>query len=103
MIMLDLNADLGTVNGRRMSELCHLHNLQFRINAPTRITSLSRTCLDQIITNCPNFVQHTIVEPPVSINDHCTVGMKMNFKVASDTPYERLVWLYENADQEGFQ
>ena len=103
LIMGDLNADFETVNGNHLCDVCLNHNLDYHIKQPTRITDRSATCLDQIITNFPNYVINTIVDPPVSSNDHCTVGLEMNFKIINDLPYHRQIWLYKDGDYEGFR
>ena len=103
MIIGDMNADFRTANGRKLADLCNLHNLMYHITEPTRITTTSRTCLDQILTNFPNFVCETNVDMPVSNNDHCTVSIKLNFKHQKQYPYHRLVWLYKDGDYEGYR
>ena len=94
----DLNADFNTVNGQRLAQLCIRQNLECLIEEPTRITPTSATILDQIITNAPNFVRNTEVSAPVSTNDHCTISVKLNFKVPHEPTYSRLIWQYERAD-----
>ena len=73
-ILRDMNVDLKTSNGNKLTYLCFEHNLQFLANEPTRITT-SQTILDQILTNAPNFVSDVSVLPPLSANDHCTVAL----------------------------
>ena len=103
MIIGDMNADFSTVNGRKLKELCSLHNLDHLIKEPTRVTEESRTCLDQILTNFPNFVRSTLVDTRVATNDHCTISVKLDFKGHKDIPYHRLVWLYKHGDYDGFR
>ena len=102
VILGDINADLCTPNGRKLLELCQIHDLHCHVNEPTRITSQSSACLDQIITNIPNFVTSVQVDCPLSTNDHCTVGIDLAFKVILDPCYYRQIWLYEQGDYEGF-
>jgi hypothetical protein len=87
----------------KVKELCVSGNLTCHINEPTRVTDLTESCLDQIITNMPNFVVDTNVFPPVSTNDHCTVSVKLRFKIHKEEPYYRHIWLYEKGDFEGFR
>jgi len=47
------------------------------INEPTRITDNTSTCLDQIITNMPNFVRNTNVPGPLANCDHCLVSANL--------------------------
>jgi len=103
LIMGDLNADYHSPEGKKLSELCLNYNLTCHIHVPTRITQTSQSCLDQIMTNMPNFVVETNVFPPVSTNDHCTVSIKLRFKLPKEEPYLRHMWLYEKGDYDGFR
>ena len=98
----DLNADFGTNNGKKLLELCTLHNLLCHIKDPTRITSETSSCLGQIISNIPNFVSSVNVEPPISTNDHHTIGANLRFHIKPDLPYYRSIWLYDQGNYEGF-
>ena len=89
LILGNMNADFGTVNGEKLLDLCKHYNFNFRTTEPTKITDTTRTCLDQILTNFRNFVCDSFVEPPVSTNDHSTVGIKLNFRIPKEYPYLR--------------
>jgi len=99
----DLNADLKTGNGNKLCQFCTTHNLHYVIHEPTRLTATSQTILDQVITNAPNFVSSVEVSPPVSTNDHCTVSAKFNFSIQTNKAYFRDVWLFKQADFDGFR
>jgi hypothetical protein len=103
VLLGDLNADFGTVNGNKLEETCLLHNLVYHVDEPTRITSTTRSCLDQILSNVPNFVSSVTVLNPVCTNDHCTVGANLKFRIRSDEAYYRHIWLYDKADYDGFR
>jgi hypothetical protein len=103
IILGDLNADFSTANGKKLLDICRIQNLRYHINEPTRITATSRTCLDQILSNIPQFVSSSCVFDPVYTNDHCTVGVDLTFKIASDPAYTRHVWIYEQGDYDGFR
>lgn len=102
LLMGDLNADFETANGKKLIELCSSFNLTCHINEPTRFEKLSSTCLDQIISNMPNFLCSTTVTPPIA-SDHCTVGAQFKLKVSKELPYERLIWKYQQGDYPGFR
>ena len=95
LLLGDLNADFGTINGKKLLELCTLHNLLCHIKDLTRITSETSSCLDQIISNIPNFVSSVNVEPPISTNDHHTISANLRFHIKPDLPYYRRIWLYD--------
>ena len=103
LILGDLNGDFSTDNGTHLKNVCSNHNLLCHIYEPTRITDKTRTCLDQIISNMPNFISQTYVSPPVSTNDHCTVGVNLDLKIPKEPPYERIVWDYKHGDYPGFR
>ena len=102
-IIGDLNADFKTTNGRELLQLCNYQNLICLVKEPTRITNTSATILDQAITNAPNFVKEVQVSPPVSTNDHCTIGIHLHFKIIKEPAYQRTVWLYKNTDFKEFK
>ena len=76
----DLNSDPNTNNGNKLKTFIERNNLYMHIHEPTRITPTSETCLDQIITSNLNIVKSVHVKPPISMNDHCTVGAVFNFQ-----------------------
>ena len=39
----------------------------------------------------------------ISTNDHCTVGVMLNFKVNEDATYYHTVWLYKDTHSEEFK
>jgi len=102
-ILGDLNADFNSRNGNNLIQLCSNNNFQYLVQEPTRITATSQTVLDQIITNAPNFVSNVSVTPPISTNDHCTVGAHINFKISTRIPYYRHIWLFKQANFDQFR
>ena len=102
-ILGDLNGDPNTYNGRKLNEFCKYQNLECLVKEPTRITDTSATILDQLLTNSACYVKKVEVSPPVSTNDHCTVGCHLDFKINKETCYERLIWQYNKADFNEFR
>ena len=51
----------------------------------------------------PNYVQSCSVHPPVSINDHCTVGIKLKMNLDNEEAYYQHIWLYKDGDYHGFK
>ena len=103
IMMGDLNADPSTNHGRKLNSFCTSNLLTLHIHDPTRITERTSTCLDQIITNIPNFVHSTSVLPPVADNDHCTVTAHLLFRHKKNSSFERFIWLYAKADFDEFR
>ena len=98
MILGDLNADQATNHGNKLQHFCNVNFLTIHVNEPTRITENSSTCLDQIITNMPNFVRNVNVSAPLSNCDHCLVSANLLFRRKKASAYTRLVWEYDKAD-----
>ena len=102
-ILGDLNADFTTNQGRKLTHMLYEQNLHALINEPTRITDTTSSVLDQVITNCKNFVTKVDVLPPVSSNDHCTVSAELNFKINTEHAYKRIIWQYKDANFNDFR
>jgi hypothetical protein len=99
----DLNADPSTHHGNKLMEFIEANNLTKLINVPTRITETSASELDQILTNCSSIIQEVDLLPPVSYNDHHTVSVRLNFKIAKPHSYNRLMWDFGRADYMAFR
>ena len=99
----DLNCDPNTPNGQRLQDLVDNNHLVLHIDEPTRITPHSRSIPDQFITNIPCYVSRVQFDPPVSTNDHCTIGIELLFKMENAKPYQRLMWDFKNADFDKFR
>ena len=79
-----------------MGSLCT--NILLHINEPTRITETTSSILDQFVSNIPEYVNDSGVDPPLLTNDHCTISITLSFKISKLQPIERLIWQYNNAD-----
>ena len=99
----DLNADLNTNHGRKMIDFCTVNSLTVHVNEPTRITENTSSCLDQIITNIPNYVQNINVTTPVANSDHCTVSANLLFRRKKSPCFKRSVWDYKHANFDTFR
>ena len=103
MILGDMNADFLSNDGKHLLEICDSYNVRYHVTSPTRITASSQTCLDQILSNIPNFISEISVDAPVSTNDHCTVGASVRFRIHNEKAYYRNVWLYDKGDYKGLK
>ena len=99
----DLNADFNTQQGRKLENFCSSKNLTIHNFESTRITEETSTVLTQLLSNAPNFVRSTRVDPPISTTDHCTLSAILNFRLKQDPAYERLVWNYKEANFDEFR
>ena len=103
LILGDLNADFKTTNGQNLMDICNANNFTLHIKEPTRVTAQSKSCLDQIISNFPHLITNVTVDPPVSTNDHSTIGAEINFKMPVEKNYYRTIWQYSKGDYDGFK
>ena len=83
-ILGDLNSDFATSSGRKLYHLCQMQNMEGLFRQPTRITDVSATILDQIITNPHNLVYDLRVTPPFSTNVHGSVSVCLNFNIKKE-------------------
>ena len=103
VIIGDLNSDPYTSLSHKLNTFANANNLSLHIHQPTRITSSSSSStLDQCLSNCSVFIQNTGVLPPLANNDHCTIHLKLAFKVKSTKCYKRLVWDFSKADASAY-
>ena len=104
ILLGDFNADPRTNHGNKLSSFSNFNNLTLHVHEPTRVTDKSSTCLDQIITNIPNFVKNVQIIAPVANNDHCTVAASLLFrKNGRKTCFDRFIWLFSKANFDEFR
>ena len=77
----DFNADPTSPAGEMLNLFCNTNNFEQLIGEPTRITAMSRSILNQVVTNIGHFVKEARVDPPVSSADHCTVSLDLLFRL----------------------
>jgi len=103
IILGDINADPFTPEGRKLTNFVNTNELYAYIKEPTRITNTSSTIVDQIISNRPGIVKSVLVEPPISLNDHCNISASLSFSKPKAHPYKRIMWDYKNGNFELFR
>ena len=103
VIMGDLNADPNTNHGRKLIDFCSTNSLAIHVKVPTRITETSSSCLDQIISNIPNFITTINVSPPLANCDHSVVSATLLFRRKKSPCYTRFVWNYDKANFDIFR
>ena len=65
-------------------DICKQFNLQQSVFTPTRITSQSSTCIDNIFINMPNQLINTKVFEP-HLGDHCAIHLAINRTIDRET------------------
>ena len=98
LLIGDFNSDFNTLQGQRLSNFATVNNLSMLIYQPTRITNTTSSILDQCLTNFPNYVKESGVEPPIADNDHCSIYVKLHFKVKKSKCYSKTMWDFSTAN-----
>ena len=74
--------------GLRLSRFIDANNLTQIITEPTRITKVSSTILDLIITDVPNRCVNSGVSSPLVNCDHCQIWAEMSFSIQNSYYYK---------------
>ena len=98
LITGDINADPQTPSGHKLKLFTEGNLFTMHITEPTRITPTSATVVDQFISNFPQFIQNPRVDPPISSNDHCNIGIDILFRTKKVKAYKRTMWDFKNCD-----
>jgi hypothetical protein len=78
--------DINTIEGTGLYDVSVKHSLTQFIHEPTRITSVSKTCLDLVFSNSPGYVLKASVNPPISLSDHSSTLVSMDITMAQTCP-----------------
>ena len=74
------------------------------ISDPTHILESSSSCIDLIFTSQPNLVMNSGVHSSLHPNcHHQIIHAKFNLKIFYPPPYERVVWHYQDANNDLIQ
>ena len=103
LISGDLNADAKTAVGRYFASFIQQNHLSAHVDQPTRITAVSSTCFDQIISNIPYLLKNVTIISPIGTSDHCVVAAQFGFNIEKRKCYQRKVWYYKKADFDYFR
>ena len=96
--------DIDTNEGKRINDVTSSYALSQIISGPTHILPHSSSCIDLIFTNHPNLITNSGIHPSLHPNcHHQIIFAEIDFKVFFPPPYERLIWHYKRAHQEGIK
>ena len=70
------------------------------ISDPTHILESSSTCIDLIFTLQLNLVMNSGVHSSLHPNLHQIIHLKFSFKILYPSPFERVVWHYQDANND---
>ena len=75
-----------------------------KLNDPTHILENSSSCIDLIFTSQPNLVMNSGVNSSLHPNcHHQIIHAKFNLKIFYPLPYERVVWHYQDVNNDLIQ
>ena len=95
------SGDVENIEGTRLESITSFYGLYPIINEPTHILPSSFSCIDLIFTNQPNMITDSGVHPSLHQNCHQQmIFAKVDMKIFYPPPYERLIWVYRNANVE---
>ena len=103
IILGDLNADFNITPGRYLNSHLQQNHMCFHINKPTRYSTSSSTCLDQITLNIPYLFWTFPITTPVGKSDHSIVNAEFVVCVEKMHCYSRKFRYYNKADFDKFR
>ena len=112
IIIIDFNArsnnwcssDNTTYEGKKDESLTSQCGFKQVISDPTHILESSSSCIDLIFTSQPNLVMNSGVHSSLHLNcHHRIIHAKFDLKILYPPPYERVVWYYQDANNDLIQ
>ena len=93
-----------TYEGKKLDFLTSQCGFKQVISDPTHILESSSSCIDLIFTSQPNAVMNSGVLSSLHPNcHHQIIHAKFNLKIFYPPPYERVVWHYQDANNDRIQ
>ena len=98
------SSDKTTYEGKKIESLTSQCGFKQVISDPTHILESSSSCIDLIFTSQPNLVMNSGVHSSLHPNcHHQIIHAKFNLKIFYPPPYERVVWHYQDANNDLIQ
>ena len=98
------SSDKTTYEGKKTESLTCQCGFTQVISDPTHILECSSSCIDLIFTSQPNLVMNSGVHSSLHPNcHHKIIHSKFNLKIFYPPPYERVVWHYQDANNDLIQ
>ena len=95
------SSDERTYEGKKLESLTSQCGFKQVISDSTHILESSSSCIDLIFTSQPNLVNNSGVHSSLHPNcHHQIIHSKFNFKIFYPPPYERVVWHYQDANND---
>ena len=88
---------------RQYNELLQSFNLHQHVKKPTRVTNVSATLIDHIVSNYPNRITHTDVLPCALVSDHAGPYVCINVRTERFQPRFKYIRNEKTFDPVAFQ
>ena len=88
---------------RQYNELLQSFNLHQHVKKPTRVTNVSATLIDHIVSNYPNRITHTDVLPCALVSDHDGPYVCINVRTERFQPRFKYIRNEKTFDPVAFQ
>lgn len=99
IIVGDINEDQLNPNNNKLRQIMLLNNLTNSIHEPTRISQISSTLLDPILTSdTVKTLNSGVTDVPHSISDHKYTYVYVHFPYSIQKCITRKVWLYKKGN-----
>ena len=95
------SSDKTTYEGKKLESLTSYYGFKQVISDATHILESSSSYIDLIFTSQPNLVMNSNVHSSLHPNSHHQIiHAKFNLKIFYPPPYERVVWHYQDANND---
>jgi hypothetical protein len=92
--------DINTPEGNRLYDLSVKHSLLQCIDQPTRITPMSRSCLDLIFYNSPGYILNYAIDALISLSDNCVTSVSVDFECSvPSNPVTKRIWRFSRVNE----
>ena len=101
LILGDFNTNYLSSPSPHLLDLLNQYNLTQLVHEPTRVTELTSSCLDLVITQSPNMIKTTSVLPNVC-SDHSVPCVVVKNPVFREKAFKRTILNYHRLDIAAF-
>ena len=101
LILGDFNTNFLNAPSPHLLDILNRYQLKQLIKEPTRITELTNSCLDLVITQSPNIVKSTEVLPPIC-SDHSVPRTIIRNTIVKEKSFKRTIFNYNKLDIDKF-
>ena len=98
------NGDVTNTDGRQLQAFFLQYGFKICIHEPTRISGLSRSCIDLIFSNSNLLIRGAGVRDKiVDVCDHCPIYASIRCNLKKARAYKRWVWHFNRGNSDYFR